>query len=84
MWFPNRSNTNRAVQAKKRARSLKFWIQVGEELYYPVVKTKALISLAVSAKLICAIVFANADCWFSHEGAHLLLYFYLLMLYLFY
>ena len=35
MWFPNRSDTNRAVQAQKRARSLKFWIKVEEELYYP-------------------------------------------------
>ena len=35
MWFPNRSNTNRPVQAQKRARSLKFRIQVEEELYYP-------------------------------------------------
>ena len=35
MWFPNRSNTNRPVQAQKRARSLKFRIQVKEELYYP-------------------------------------------------
>ena len=35
MWFPNRSDTNRPVQAQKRARSLKFRIKVGEELYYP-------------------------------------------------
>ena len=35
MWFPNRSDTNRPVQAQKRARSLKFWIKVEEELYYP-------------------------------------------------
>ena len=35
MWFPNRSDINRAVQAQKRARSLKFWIKVKEELYYP-------------------------------------------------
>ena len=35
MWFPNRSNTNRPVQAQKRARSLKFRIDVEEELYYP-------------------------------------------------
>ena len=34
-WFPNRSDTNRAVQAQKRARSLKFRIIVEEELYYP-------------------------------------------------
>ena len=26
MWLPNRSDTNRHVQAQKRARSLKFWI----------------------------------------------------------
>ena len=35
MWFSNRSDTNRAVQAQKRARSLKFRILVEEELYYP-------------------------------------------------
>ena len=35
MWFPNRSDTNRAVQAQKQARSLKFQISVAEELDYP-------------------------------------------------
>ena len=35
MWFPNRSNTNRAVQAQKMARGWKFWIKKVEELYYP-------------------------------------------------
>ena len=39
-----------------------------------VAKTKALISFAVTAKLICAIVFAYADCWFSHEAAQMLFY----------
>ena len=34
MWFPNRSDTNRAVQAQKTARSLKFWSKVEKELYY--------------------------------------------------
>ena len=34
MWFPNRSDTNRPVQSQKRARSLKFWSSVEEELYY--------------------------------------------------
>ena len=32
MWFPNRSDTNRH---RKQARSMKFRIQVGEELDYP-------------------------------------------------
>ena len=35
-------------------------------------KTKALISFAVTAKLICAFVFAYADCWFSHAAAHMM------------
>ena len=35
-----------------------------------VVKTKALISCAVTAQLICAFVFAYAKCWFSHYMAH--------------
>ena len=34
-------------------------------------KTKALISFAVTAKLICAFIFAYADCWFFHEAAHI-------------
>ena len=35
MWFPNRSDTNQAVQSQKQARGLKFWLEVEEELYYP-------------------------------------------------
>ena len=44
-----------------------------------VAKTKALISFAVTAKLICAFVFANADCWFSQFG---LLVFSIILIYL--
>ena len=36
-----------------------------------VAKTKALISFAVTAKLICVFVFAYTGCWFSHEAAHI-------------
>ena len=32
-------------------------------------KKKALISFAVTAKLICVFVFAYAKCWFSHDAA---------------
>ena len=35
-----------------------------------VVKTKALISFAVTAKLICVFVFAYAKSQFSHDAAH--------------
>ena len=37
-------------------------------------KTKALISFTVTAKLICTFVFAYADRWFSHAASHLLIY----------
>ena len=32
---PTRSDTNRAVQSKRKARIMKFWLCVEEELYYP-------------------------------------------------
>ena len=35
IWFLNRSDTNRPVQAQKRARSLKFRMKEEEGLYYP-------------------------------------------------
>ena len=34
-------------------------------------KTKALVSFAVTAKLICVFVYAYAQDWFSHDVAHL-------------
>ena len=40
MRFFNRSDTNRAVQPQKTARSLKFQIQEGEGLYYPFSENK--------------------------------------------
>ena len=36
-----------------------------------VAKTKALISCAVTAQLICVFVFANAKNWFSNDAAHI-------------
>ena len=69
-WFPTWSDTNRAVQPQKTARGLKFRIWKIEGLYY-VAKIKALISFAVTAKLICVFVFAYAKHWFSHDAAQL-------------
>ena len=37
-----------------------------------VVKTKALISFAVTAKLICTFIFAYVACWFSHAEAQIM------------
>ena len=71
MWFPNRSKTNRPVQAQKRTRSLKFRNQVEEELYYPSSKNKGAGQLRGYCEAECVFVFAYADCWFSHEAAQL-------------
>ena len=40
MWFPNRSDTNQAVQSQKQAGSLKFGIKKEEEVYYPCSENK--------------------------------------------
>ena len=37
-------------------------------------KTKALISFAVTAKLICVFVFAYAKIRFSHDAAHIIVF----------
>ena len=59
--FPTSSVTNLAVQPQKMTRDLKFLIKEGAVLcYLYVAKTKALISFAVTAQLICAFVFAYA------------------------
>ena len=47
---------------------------------YCLAKTKALISFAVTAKLICVFVFAYANCWFSHEAAQIIFFFQILNL----
>ena len=66
-WIPNMSDTNSAVQAQGHTRSLEYQICT---IHVP--KTKAMISLAVTAdQLICAFGFAYAVCWFSHEAAHI-------------
>ena len=68
-WFPTWSDTKQAVQLQRMARGLKFRIYK-EEGSYCVAKTKALISFAVTVKLICVFVFAYAKRWFSHVVAH--------------
>ena len=73
MWFPNRSDTNRAVHTQKTARNFGFRKKMNCTIR--VAKKKALISLAVTRKLICVFVNAYADCWFSHEAAHFLFYY---------
>ena len=69
--FPTRCHTNQAAQRQKMARSLKFCILVEEKMYYPFRKTKALISFAVTVKLICVFVFAYAKSRFSHDAAQI-------------
>ena len=71
MWFPNRSDTNWAVQAQKILETANLGFRKYRNYTICVAKSKALISFAVTAKLICTFVFAYTDCRFSHEAAHL-------------
>ena len=64
--FPTRFETNQAVLQQKMASSLKF--QVEGPSY--VVKTKVLISCAVTEQLICAFVFAYVRSRFSHVAKY--------------
>ena len=71
MWFPNRFNTIRAVQAQM-ARRLKFRILVEAELYYPSSENKGADQLRSNCESDLRHCFAYADCWFSHVVARIL------------
>ena len=62
----------RMYSHRSRLEALNFGFKNKRKCTIRVAKTKALISFAVTAKLICVFVFAYADCWFSHEAAHIL------------
>ena len=74
---PVREKTNSLVSvsgpSKTELCSHRGWLEAGNfgfrkemNCTIHVAKTKALISFAVTAKLICALVFAYANCWFSY------------------
>ena len=56
---------------RRRPEAGNFELRKKKNCTIPVAKTKALISFAVTAKLICAFVFAYAKIWFSHDAAHI-------------
>ena len=68
----DQSDTNQAVQSQK-LETRNFRIKQKRDCTIRVAKTKALISCAVTAPLICAFVFAYADCWFSGALTHIVL-----------
>ena len=72
MWFPTRSDTNRAVQAQKMAGDGKFWIQKVEELYYPCSENKGADQLRGYREADLHLCFCLCRLLFSHEAAHLL------------
>ena len=68
------SDTNRPVQPRIKARSLnsKFTdVRRRGVVLSMERKTKALISCAFTAHLICAFVFAYAYCWFSYAATQM-------------
>ena len=73
IWVQTRSDTNQPAQSQKQARSLQFLIYEEEGCTIRVAKTKALISCAVTAQLICGFVFAYANCLCSYAVAQMFL-----------
>ena len=62
IWIPNMSNTNRAVQAQKMLEAGNSGIGKKRNCTIREAKKKALISFAVTTKLISAFVFACVKC----------------------
>ena len=56
---------------RKRLEAKDFGFKKKRDCTLRVAKTKALISFAVTVKLVCAFVFAYANCWFSDAAAHM-------------
>ena len=71
IWFPNRSDTNQAVQSQKHARSLKFRISEEEELYYPCSENKDADQLRGNREADLRLCFRICRFWFSREAAQI-------------
>ena len=73
MLIPNRSDTNRAVQAQKMARGWKFRTWKVDEFHYPCSKNKCADQLRsyCKADLRYCICTVYAKCLFSHDAAHI-------------
>ena len=51
MWFPNRSDTDQAVESQKQAKSLNFGFKKKRKCTIRVAKTKALINCEADLRL---------------------------------
>ena len=63
---PTRSDTNQVVQSQKMFEAGNFGFRKLRNCTIRVAKTKAL-----TAKLICSFVFAQAFCWLSYAVSHI-------------
>ena len=57
------------MQLQKQAGFLKFHFKEEKEVYYPCSENKG--ANQHTSKLISVFVFAYAECWVSHEAAHI-------------
>ena len=71
IWVLTRSYTNQPVQSHKQTRKRNSRFRKERYCSISKAKTKALISCAITAQLICGFVFAYADSWFSDAVAQI-------------
>ena len=72
-FWPGLTQTSLYSQ-RNRLKAWNFGFRKKRNCIIRVAKTKALISFAATAKLICAFVFAYTKCWFSNDAAHILFF----------
>ena len=68
--FLTRSDTNWPVLTQKKARILKFWVEVWEGLYYPCSENKGADQLCSHCTADLHLCFRIAKILFSHDAAH--------------
>ena len=67
MWFPSRSDTNRAVQAQEHRR----WLEARHFRFRKKRNCTICEAKTKGAELICAFVFTYTKCLFSHVVAQI-------------
>ena len=71
IWVSTSPTQTKLYNHRRRLEVSNFGFKKNRNCTICVAKSKAVISFAVTAKLICAFVFAYADCWFSDAVAQM-------------
>ena len=74
MWFQTGPTQTDPYSYRSRLEARNFGFKKKRHCTIRVAKTKALISFAANAKLICVFDSTYANCWFSHAAAQFIMF----------